>query len=271
MQCPVSVIIPCYRSAETIKRAVASVINQTLPPQEILLVEDCSGDDGRTLAALFHIQQSFQKLVAIKVIPLRENTGPGGARNAGWSEARQPYLAFLDADDSWHPEKLEIQYRWMAAHPEVVLTGHKSALPETGESFPGLSGNIKASAVSAYALLMSNCFPARSVMLRREIALRFEPAKRYAEDYLLWLRIVLGGGAAWLLELPLAYSYKADYGGTGLSGNLWEMELGELDTYRRILREELISPAAWFALALFSLLKYLRRVMRVYLCRGQPR
>lgn len=271
MRAPVSVIIPCYRCVDSIERAVVSVIEQTLPPEEILLVEDCSGDEGNTLAALYRVQQKFQNKVSIKIILLKANGGPGSARNAGWGEAVQPYLAFLDADDSWHPLKLEIQYQWMEAHLDVALTGHLSVRLGLDESFHVLHKHLNARPVGGRSLLISNCFPTRSIMLRREIALRFEPAKRYAEDYLLWLRIVLGGNSAWLLELPLAYSYKADFGAKGLTGQLWKMEIGELDTYKQICREGLISQTAFFALAALSLLKYLRRLVLAHFYRGKSR
>ncbi|OFZ65888.1 MAG: hypothetical protein A2V79_06835 [Betaproteobacteria bacterium RBG_16_56_24] len=264
MQSPVSVIIPCYRCADTIERAVESVIVQTLPPKEILLVEDCSDDKGATLASMSRLQQNYQGKASIRIIPLKKNSGPGGARNAGWDEAQQPYLAFLDADDSWHPRKLEIQYQWMESHPEVTLTGHPSVLIESGKSISVLPGQLKARSISGYSLLVSNYFPTRSVMLRREIAYRFEPAKRYAEDYLLWLKVVLGGESAWILELPLAYSYKADFGAKGLTGNLWKMEIGELDTYRRVCKDGMIPRTVHLALSLLSLLKYLRRLILVY-------
>lgn len=261
MQSPVSVIIPCYRCAETIGRAVESVVMQTLPPAEILLVEDCSDDGEKTVAALRHLQQLHQGRITIRIIILNYNSGPGGARNAGWQEAVQPYLAFLDADDSWHARKLEIQYQWMAAHPEVALTGHYSK--RLGAEKPPLllQEPYTVRIVGARALLLANRFPARSVMLQRDSAYRFDPAKRYAEDYLLWLQIVLHGGAAVLIEVPLAYSYKADFGDQGLSGNAWKMEQGELDTYARIYREKLISLAAYLACAASSLLKYLRRLV----------
>ena len=98
-------------------------------------------------------------------------------------------------------------------------------------------------------------------MLRREITNRFDPAKRYAEDYLLWLEIIMDGNSAWLLELPMAYSYKADFGDDGLTGNLWKMAWGELDTYRRIYLDGAISRAYYSCIVLFSLLKYLRRLL----------
>ncbi len=261
MRAPVSVIIPCYRCADTIGRAVESVICQTAPPEEILLIEDGSDDGGETLASLYRLQQKHQGETSIRAIPLSENSGPSGARNAGWEAATQPYLAFLDADDSWHPQKLEIQYQWMAAHPEVVLTGHQSVWIRQGNLFPDLPSTIQARAIGRVRLLLSNCFPTRSVMLRRSIAYRFDPTRRYAEDYLLWLKIVLNGESAWLLGAPLAYSYSADFGGVGLSGDLWQMEKGELDAYQQLYLCRLISWLALVGLMLLSLVKFLRRVV----------
>jgi len=106
--------------------------------------------------------------------------------------------------------------------------------------------------------------------VRRGIAFRFEPTKRYAEDYLLWLRIVLAGESAWLLESPLAYSYKADFGAGGLTKNLWKMQSGVLDTYRRVYMNGSISRANYSCIVLFSLLKYLRRLL-LSIWRGQTK
>ena len=260
MRSPVSVIIPCYRSTDTIDRAVGSVIRQTFPPEEILLVEDCSNDGGAMLAALHRLQELHRDSVSIRVVPLEKNTGPGGARNAGWELAQQPYIAFLDSDDSWHSRKLELQLRWMEEHPDVMMTGHGTMQLSPGAPLPEVSNQPVARPVSGCAMLASNRFPTRSVMLRRELSCRFDPTKRYAEDYLLWLMIVLGGRPAWFIDAPLAFSYKEDFGGTGLTGNLWHMEKGEIDTFRRVRREGLISRPACLAFVLFSLLKFARRL-----------
>lgn len=260
MQAPVSVIIPCYRCVNTIERAVKSVIAQTLLPCELILVEDCSMDNGETLAALYGLQKNMGSQTTIKVVALAKNCGPGGARNAGWDEATQPYLAFLDADDSWHPMKLEIQYAWMAARRDVVMSGHPSILIKSDRAPPILPNEVNGRVISAYSLLLGNRFPARSVMLRREIAYRFEPDKRYAEDYLLWLKIVLNGNSAWMLDLPLAYSYKADFGSAGLSRDLWKMECGVRDAYKRVYLDRLITRVHYEIILVFSFLKYMRRL-----------
>lgn len=261
MQAAVSVVIPCYRCADSIERAVASVASQTLLPAEILLVEDFSEDGGETLSALYRLQEKFCGTVSIEIIPMEKNCGPGTARNAGWEAASQPYIAFLDADDSWHPRKLEIQYEWMKSRPEVALTGHESLQIGSSENLPDLPRETRFHRVGIRPLLLSNRFPTRSVMLRRDLPFRFEPGKSHAEDYLLWLTIAQSGSVSALIEMPLAFSYKPDFGESGLTGNLWKAEKGELDTYLRIYRNGSISMLFCLALSVFSLLKCLRRLI----------
>jgi glycosyltransferase involved in cell wall biosynthesis len=264
MRAPVSVIIPCYRCADTVQRAIESVIAQTLPPAEMLLIEDCSDDQGNTLAVLFSLQEKYCDSIDIKVIPLPTNGGPGVARNAGWDEAKQPYVAFLDADDSWHPKKIEIQYAWMSAHPEVDLTGHQSKLISPDEIILELPEQFPVSHVRPLKFLLSNSLPMRSVMLRRETILqRFSPDKRRAEDYLLWLTVIFSGHQVFRIELPLSYSYKSDFGVSGLTADLWKMEKGELDTYKRIHADGHISGALYLFVQGFSLAKYMRRLLMI--------
>ncbi|MDD5056764.1 MAG: glycosyltransferase family 2 protein [Sideroxydans sp.] len=255
---PVSVIIPCYRCANTIQRAVDSVTAQTMPAQEIILIDDFSNDEKKTLNTLDCLRQKYQKS-NIKILRLEKNCGPGSARNAGWDVATQPYLAFLDADDSWHPNKLEIQYQWMAAHPNVVLSGHQSVKIAIDATLPILPEKLSARSVNRSRLIFSNCFPTRSVMLKREITPRFIPGKRYAEDYLLWLTIVFGGQPAYVLNMPMAYSFKEEFGEGGLTGNLWKTQRGVLDTYQRLYKTGLISNPVLILIMGFSTLKYFRR------------
>jgi hypothetical protein len=98
-------------------------------------------------------------------------------------------------------------------------------------------------------------------MLRREVALRFDRDMRRSDDYLLWLRIVLGGERAAFLPLPLACHFKATYGEGGLSEDLWAMEKSELNVYARLYRDDLLPLAALVPLCLLSLAKHCRRVL----------
>jgi glycosyltransferase involved in cell wall biosynthesis len=258
----VSAIIPCFNCAMTIDRAVGSVMGQTVLPFEIILVNDGSSD--ATPEKLFNLKKRFP--AEIKLIHLSQNYGPSRARNAAWESAAGDYLAFLDADDSWHSRKIEIQYNWMTCHPEVAMSGHQCMRMMNDESPENdLPKNWRAHKVGRFHQLLSNRLLTRSVMLKRALPFRFNENKRHSEDYLLWLEILLNKFQAGYLDLPLAYSYKAPYGDKGLSANLWNMEKGELDTYRKLYHKELISFLAYYPLVYFSMLKHVIRFVKFHL------
>ena len=130
---PVSAVVPCWRSGPTIRRALASIAAQTARPAEVLLVDDASGDG--TLDTL-HALAAEHPSGWVRVLSLEHNAGPGGARNAGWDHATQPWIAFLDADDAWHPRKIEFQFDWLQNHPDAVLCGHGTSLAPSEGAFP---------------------------------------------------------------------------------------------------------------------------------------
>jgi len=261
---PVSVIIPCYRCANTIERAVVSAINQTLPPLEIILVEDCSNDGSATLAALHVLEKKYQG-ANIRIIFLDKNSGPGSARNVGWKASSQLYIAFLDADDAWHPEKLETQLNWMKNNPDVGLSGHGYQVLDEGTNYDTSlpSGYQIARPVSKLDSLLSNPFATRTVMLKRKLPFKFKEGKRYTEDYLLWLEIIFANIPAAFINSPLAVAFKDDFGSGGLSAHLWKMEKGELATYWQIYENKKIGFLLTILLCIYSLVKYLKRVVVV--------
>lgn len=266
---PVSVVIPCYRCTHTIRAAVDSVMNQTAWPEEIILVEDCCGDSGQTLTLLESIKTELQGEMKIIILPLPENRGPGEARNAGWSVAGQEFIAFLDADDTWHPRKLEIQVGWMMNHRDYVLTCHDSK-DCSKEILPTLPTKaVREQAARWCRLLFRNDIATRTVVLKRRITQRFPSGVRHAEDYGLWLRILLEGGCAMRLRLPLACSYKAEFGVGGLSKNLMAMHKGALHCFETLKRDRLISRSMYFLAVAFEVLRYWRRIVITVARRGK--
>lgn len=257
---PVSVVIPCYRCADTLERAVRSVLSQSHPPRQIVLVEDASPDNGSTRKVIERLQR-IVTMVEVTAVWLTRNGGPGYARNAGWAIATQPYVAFLDADDAWHPRKLELQMASMQKHPESDLSG-------TLTRYIGCVGRIadcdswpRARALRSWEMLLSNPFSTSSVVIRRDLPDRFAAEKRYAEDYLLWISIVVGGGRAHVVEAPLTYLFKKAFGASGLSAHLWEMHAGIRDCYRRLRLAGRIGPATYFLLDAMAWLKLTRRAV----------
>lgn len=259
---PVSVVIPCYNCAFSIERAVASVTSQTTRPGELILVDDASTDHTRDVIAEMQERYGADWL---HVVVLERNEGPATARNAGWDAARYQYLAFLDADDSWHPKKLEIQWAFMNAHPEVHICAHGYFETDANRSSGATSVPTGYKILKRAQLLLTNRLATRTVMLKRSLGYRFAPGKRYAEDYLLWLQMACDGKTIALLEAKLAYAYKAAYGDSGLSGSLWRMERGELETYWQLKREGRLGTAAASLLTMWSLAKYCRRLLWVSL------
>ena len=241
---PVSVVIPCYRCSKTIRRALASVLRQAKVPTEVILVDDASGDD--TWAVLAELEQTHPGWV--KLLPLKENQGAASARNAGWNLACQPYIAFLDADDAWHPRKIEIQLAYMEANPDVVLSGHGYRLLGQDVLPDWTVGQDGAKPIGKWALMLSNKFVTPSVMVRRDIGQRFVERQRYMEDHMLWLMISCSGGGVVKIPTELAAIYKEPFGITGLSSQVWLMERGDLGNYRRLYRKNYINAFQFFAL-----------------------
>lgn len=254
---PASVIIPCYRCRETVERAVRSALCQTLPPAEILLIDDASRDG--TLDLLRQLER--RHMGRVKVIALAKNMGSGQARNAGWEAATQPWLAFLDADDVWHPRKLEIQWAWLESHPEVPLCGHASQFSTGQIDFPVEDAPL-ATCLSAWQMLFSNRLPTRSVMLRRDLPFRFA-SRRYSEDYLLWLEIIFAGHPAYRLEQPLAFCFRPEFSPGGISGQLWQHEKGEISVLRTLWKDGKMGIIVFSLAVAWSYVKFLRRKLIV--------
>lgn len=260
---PVSVVIPCFSCADTIERAVVSVMEQTALPAEVWLVEDGSTDEGRTLAKLYDLCERFSDETTIAVISMGSNQGPSVARNRAWDASSQFYVAFLDADDAWHPRKLELQYGWMREHPEVVLTGHRWPWVRGNEPFGPIPLNWRAWRVSPLRELLSNRFSTSTVMINRKLPYRFAEDDRLSHDFDLWMRIILDGLPAWRLELALTHIYKAQHGSGGLSKDLWPMGRSEREMYWRRVKEGRLRFGAFALLLPYLLLKFGRRMVIV--------
>lgn len=263
-----SVVVPCFNCTNTIERAVDSIFRQTVQPKEVILVDDCSED--ATWQLLQNLRTKYPQNW-IKLDKLNENAGPAAARNAGWDMATSKYVAFLDADDAWHREKIRIQYQLMMQDDQIALSGHSSrvilqdgmldcvALPQFEE--------IAHWDVSSISLLLSNRFSTPTVMLLRQLNFRFPLGKRYAEDYHLWCDISLSNRRCVFINCDLAYLFKSRYGDSGLSSNMLAMEHGVLDMYASMMRQKKIGLVSGIALIIFSMLKFVRRIFYMYCVR----
>lgn len=249
----VTVVIPCFNSISHVSRAVESVLNQTIKPAKILLVDDDSNDG--TLDLLLQIQRENLHR-DIKVVKNVRNLGPGLTRNHGWDISETDWIAFLDADDAWHPRKLEIQIRVLNENPDLTMicsqTKHIVSITRETEEVEKSS----LTRLSFRSLLFKNVIPTRSVLLRREIPLRFPSG--LSEDYALWLEALYLGMHFGKVEAPLAFHFRHEFSEGGLSSALLKHELFEL---KRLIRYLPSNPFCVSLAMLFSLLKFIRRIL----------
>lgn len=265
----VSVIIPVYNSGEEAYRAVRSIAHQTLLPLEVILIDDCSPKVDETRLWLSKIQDDFRDKFALKVLYQKENKGPGEARNAGWDIARGKYVAFLDSDDVWHPQKMTIQYSFMIKHPGVGFSCHHLAVISTDQIQSFSSNSITITdknfiKISPIRYLFKH-YPIGGtsyVMAKNVSDIRFMPGKRYSEDYLVWLEFCFKYGGI-LIDKFMGASFKPFYGAGGLSQSLWNLEKGELENYRILYSKKMISFLTMTFASIFSFIKFLRRILLV--------
>jgi|GEM_PF-431551 len=111
----VSVVIPVYNQAEFVGDAICSVLSQTFANFEVLVVDDGSSDDIAGVLSRFHDER-------IRLLRHGRNRGLPAARNTGMRAARGELIALLDADDLFHPDKLQVHVDYMEAHPEIGVT-----------------------------------------------------------------------------------------------------------------------------------------------------
>lgn len=190
MKNSVSVVIPAYNAARTLGRALDSVLNQTLPPYEIIVVDDGSRDATRQVIEAYagRVRYVFQ-----------ENAGASAARNNGCALATGEFLAFLDSDDVWHPAKLERQVAALIKHPQIGLCWSDPKIIQESDSskIAGWIQNNSPGERSAYEPLFGDIFRSPflgtpNVLIRRGI---FEASGGFdtnfvtAEDLDLWMRV----------------------------------------------------------------------------------
>jgi glycosyltransferase involved in cell wall biosynthesis len=220
-----TVIIPAFNAENTIGRALDSVLAQTYPAFEIIVVDDASKDRTREILETKYAGQ-------IKCIYKLFNAGSSVARNAGLDVARGDYIAFLDADDIWHQDKLMLINTILTSKPGISLFYH----PYTQEQIvvKKLPEDIVLYKLPFIKLLPGNFIATSCAVIRNGLSFRFEPSMRYTEDFDLWLRIGYKY-KIYFINIPLTQIFRPYTSKGGISENKWKMRKGEMRAYRRLV------------------------------------
>ncbi|AQQ08411.1 GalNAc(5)-diNAcBac-PP-undecaprenol beta-1,3-glucosyltransferase [Sedimentisphaera cyanobacteriorum] len=200
----ISVIIPAFNNADTISRAVDSALSQTLEPLEIIVVDDCSTD--KTIDVL----KGFEG--RIRLLQRDQNRGPGAARNDGIKAMAGEWAAFLDGDDEWARDKLEMQTLFLKHNPELVWCGTNYSIKKNGLQNTSISkteGEVK----GEYFSLMNKGLCSSStitLMIKADVFAvsgLFEPQVYRNEDRDLYWRIAMDFPEYGFINKPLSVQY----------------------------------------------------------------
>lgn len=222
----VSVIIPTYNRAHTLERALRSVLAQSRAPVEIIVV-----DDGSTDGTAGIIWEKFPSVRYVR----QDNRGPSAARNRGIGQAKGPWLAFLDSDDEWLENKLEMQMERVTRSPESGLCHTEEIWIRRGRRVNQMKKHAKAGGHIFERCLPRCVISPSSVLIHRRVFEQvglFDEDLEVCEDYDLWLR-VCSRQAVLFIEEPLIIKYGGH--DDQLSRKHWGMDRFRIRALEKII------------------------------------
>jgi len=195
-----SIVIAAYQAAATVAAAVRSALEQTHPAHEVIVVDDGSTDD--TAGAL---EPFAGRITLIR----QENRGAAAARNAGAAAASGEFLAILDADDTYHPDRLEALAQLARERPDLDLITTDARLVVGGKGVGTFAGYTPFAVEGQRTAIFETCFVGGWPAVRRSRLRRiggFDESFKVGEDWDCWLRAILDGALAGFVDRPL-YDY----------------------------------------------------------------
>ena len=237
----VAVVMPAYNCETSIERAVNSIVSQSVPVREIVIVDDGSSDG--TVDVVKKLQQTVDCIRLIE----QANGGPAKARNTGIENASSQWIAFLDADDAWLPNRLERQKQLIDANPELnwasgaftkVKMGSASAFVELHRSpfsrdlEEGQTGVFNAlKEIADGTALWTGCMLIRRSELTELKG--FAPQIKGSEDIDLWVRLAIRNSMLGFVTDPIAL-YTVDQPNSVVGVNARSLDLTKFEFYERI-------------------------------------
>ena len=239
----VSIVTPCYNSKQYIRETITSVIAQTYPYWELIIVDDCSTDGSVAVV------EEYLSDPRVRLIRLSTNQGPVIARNTAIEHAKGKYIAFLDSDDVWLPQKLEKQVPLFKQDNVGIVFSWYKQMNSKGDD---ISDVISPAEVTYKTNLITNHIGCLTAVYNVSLL-----GKRYFiehghEDYILWLSILKEGYIAVNANELLAKYRKLD---NSLSANKLKAAKWQWKIYRNIEKIGLIRSLYFFCTYAYYALK----------------
>ena len=245
----VSVIVPVYNSEAYIEQTINSVKNQSHQNWEMIIVDDVSEDNSTEI-----IEEYIKKDSRIKLIKLKTNSGPARARNEAIKEAKGRYIAFLDADDLWLPEKLKRQITFMQKNNLSFTYSSYHLMDENSQMF----GTFTTKETITYKSMLKTCSVGclTAIYDTRVLGKQYMPNIAKRQDYGLWLQILKDiNGTKGIIE-PLA-TYRVLK--NSVSSNKLVAAIYQWKIYRDVENLNLLKSIYYFVhYVIYGIVKYKR-------------
>lgn len=218
----ITVVTPVHNAEAFLMSCLNSVLAQSYSHWEHILIDDCSTDTSWEI-----LQEYASRDERVKIYRLAANSGAGVARNKAIEMAAGNYIAFLDSDDVWYPEKLEKQLQFMLAHGYHFSFTSYDKFDETGEKHPKI---VKAKKIITYRkALYKNQIGCLTAMYSVDyFGKEYMPEIRKRQDYALWLKLLKKANAYGLQEVLASYRLR----GNSISSNKISLLKYEWKIYR---------------------------------------
>lgn len=240
-----SIITPVYNAEEFLSETIESVLNQTDRNFEFLLIDDCSTDSSPEI-----IKEYGENDQRIRYIKLEENSGAAVARNTGLDKARGRFIAFVDSDDKWYPEKLSKQLAFMEINNKAFTYTKYERITEEGEVLgaPGFPDKLNYT-----GLLKNTAIACSTVVIDRQIIGDFRmPLVRKGQDTATWLRILSNHEYAYLVDEVLN-QYRSREG--SLSSDKFSALKRTWNTYRNLEKLPIYKAVYYFSFYMWNAIK----------------
>ena len=253
----ITCVITFYNEGKKIARALNSVLNQSLKPTEIIIINDNGFEDVTNLIDK-KILKNNKNLIKIK--KLTNNHGPSYCRNLGIESASGDLIAFLDADDTWEKDKLLKQFELTKRYPKCKIFIHSLFFKNEKSNKEN-----KIYILPKWRQLIKNYISPPTLMIRKELKLRFDNETKFMEDQKFGFECILLNEPVIFSKEKLTRVHKRRYGFGGISQYMLNMQKHELNNYYYLLKRGNINKIIFCLLILKSCLAFIKRLIFYYI------
>lgn len=233
----VSIVMPAYNAAAYIRESIDSVVAQSFTAWELIVVDDASSDGTADF-----VESAYRNEPRVRIVCLSENLGAAAARNRAITLARGRFIAFLDCDDLWLPEKLSTQIEYMLRHRVALSYTSYERVTLSGQSI----GVVRAPAYTSYSqMLMTSVIGCSTAVYDTAVFGKvLMPMIRMRQDYGLWLHLLKQcGSATGLREVLVRYRVRKE----SISANKRRAAMFTWKVYRDVEKLPLVRCCWYFA------------------------